>query len=731
MRKLVAAAFAGILLVGPSILLSDTSSAQAQPTPPDKVQVQVLTVDPNSPAASTKPQPLTFMLSLTNATQAPLTGLTITAERGDPIGTQQALDHAIADPQPPTDELAGNVIKPDAPPLTASLPAGATIRLSIHTDSDIPQDAGLCICHDAIYPIYFTVQQQAEDGSTATLGTAQTYLPAFKDPPRKVQVGWIWPLLERPHRLLSQTAFTDDQLAQSVAGGGRLDRLLQVAEQVGATVPMTLVIDPELLAELQTMTTGYQVQESDGSSVAGTGGAAAADWLSRLRGLLDTVPQMEVDLTPYADPDISALVGNGLSWATTMPTAMQDAVMSALGRRLPDSDIAWPAGNQASQGTLAALVQNGARAVVLAGQSVSAPSGQDQVAEPPSGLAQIRTASGSAVAALVSPSVDRYVGPALALGGNGLKLLPELVSEVAIRAIDPASAQYVLLVPPRDLNPDLAVSVRALRAVAQTAWSSAVPLRSALDTTQPTKVVTLLDSSGPSDAEAPGIQAAQQVTNVLPGLTSMFTAADAHSLLGTIPAGVQRVMSNSWAVDPDAQLTAINELQKRLTSLQNGVHLVKPTNGTYTLGSNDSPLPITIDNTLGVTVSVRIQLSTVGNLPGFKADDLGVQSIPTQGKLQLHVPVHVDRAGRIPVQVVLYAPAAETQGGQLTLGESLQLSVHSTALGDIGKVITLLAAVVLALALLVRIVRRVRAGRASIAPLDADAKAALLSGDLT
>ncbi|MEO8887674.1 MAG: hypothetical protein ABI301_02975, partial [Jatrophihabitantaceae bacterium] len=132
---------------------------------------------------------------------------------------------------------------------------------------------------------------------------------------------------------------------------------------------------------------------------------------------------------------------------------------------------------------------------------------------------------------------------------------------------------------------------------------------------------------------------------------------------------------------------------------------------TYTLGSADSPLPITIDNTLNAQVEVRIQLNTVGGLPGFTADDVGVKKIGPQTKLALHVPVHIDRAGRILVQVDLTTPET-VASARAPLGSALVLSVRSTALGEIGKIITFVAGFVLAAALLVRVYRRWRRHRA-------------------
>ena len=72
---------------------------------------------------------------------------------------------------------------------------------------------GLCLCADAIYPLYFTVHYPGT-APTRVVGVAQTYLPAFGvSTPHPVQVGWVWPLIDRPHRVTSDTVFLDDDLA--------------------------------------------------------------------------------------------------------------------------------------------------------------------------------------------------------------------------------------------------------------------------------------------------------------------------------------------------------------------------------------------------------------------------------------------------------------------------------------------------------------------------------------
>ena len=144
-----------------------------------------------------------------------------------------------------------------------------------------------------VYPVALTVQS-AEDGEE--LGRLQTQLPYF--PPgidtTGTRVALLWPLLDRPHRLTGGGAdrgaagerppalFGDDGLADAVRDGGRLDRLLDVAEQVAGSVRLTLLVDPETIEELDRMAAGYRVGASAARSVPGRGAQAAAGWLGRL-----------------------------------------------------------------------------------------------------------------------------------------------------------------------------------------------------------------------------------------------------------------------------------------------------------------------------------------------------------------------------------------------------------------------------------------------------------------
>ena len=74
----------------------------------------------------------------------------------------------------------------------------------------------------------------------------------------------LWPLVDRPHLGVGGT-FLDDSLAASIAPGGRLDGVLAAITGFDAVRgAVTLVVDPELLAELEAMAAGYRVVSTPG-----------------------------------------------------------------------------------------------------------------------------------------------------------------------------------------------------------------------------------------------------------------------------------------------------------------------------------------------------------------------------------------------------------------------------------------------------------------------------------
>ena len=114
-------------------------------------------------------------------------------------------------------------------PLARCQPVAArrAARRARHRRGHLPHDhqqpsttAGICLCQPAgggVYPLYFTRHRRDRAGGdqSGRLRRRPTSRRSTTSP-KPVQVSWVWPLLDRPHRLSTDTVFTDDDLAESV-----------------------------------------------------------------------------------------------------------------------------------------------------------------------------------------------------------------------------------------------------------------------------------------------------------------------------------------------------------------------------------------------------------------------------------------------------------------------------------------------------------------------------------
>jgi hypothetical protein len=188
-----------------------------------------------------------------------------------------------------------------------------------------------------------------------------------------------------------------------------------------------------------------------------------------------------------------------------------------------------------------------------------------------------------------------------------------------------------------------------------------------------------------------------------------------------LPLAVQRLESSAWRQYPDQGKMLAEQLSTQVHTLLTGVRIVVPKHS-YTLASGNSPLPITVHNSLPYPVRIRVQVATLNGLPGFTQRDANKKhTIGPNSTEPLQLNTTVQRPGQIKVQAQLLAPNGAP------LGAPVPLTVHSTALGTIGIVITVVAGAVLAFALLVRLTRRVRRRRRQKAKTLAKAEPAPVS----
>ncbi|MGH3634235.1 MAG: hypothetical protein ACRDTS_09100, partial [Mycobacterium sp.] len=603
----------------------------------------------------------------------------------------------------------------------------------------------LTIERPGVYPLLVNVNGTPDYGDPARLDNARFLLPvvgvpadpadtsadalssvAAPDTSKPVQITMLWPITDRPRLSPGVPGGTipvrlmDDELATSLAAGGRLESLLSAAEfatsrdvdpdgAIGRS--LCLAIDPDLLVTVNAMTGGYVVSDSPEHPSPGTGQAAAAGWLERLRALAHRVC---VAATPYAQADLGAVqrVGDGTLSAIVTNTA-DDIVDQILGVNSVRGATLMADGSLTRR-TVDLLSANGSTVAIAAADSAARDSATGTAA-----TADItpRRVSAQVVAAPFDPTV----GAALAAAGTDpvaptyldASLVVRLAHDSHIarrqdalgsmlwRGLQPdVTPRTEILLPPTTWNLQ-SDDARAVLSTLATAVRSglAVPRPLPALITDARAVTNLTEAPPPLRADtvergrfddAVIAQIADEMRS-LGGLASALTTDNRTGLTGTAytaPLREDMLRAVSQAQRPDtrngpaqARLqivgTTINDLYRAVTIVNPG--------GSYTLATEHSPLPLALHNGLAVPIRVRLHVDAP---PGMTVTDVGEIELPP-GYLPLRVPIEVNFTQRVAIDVALRTPDG------VALGDPVRLSVHSNAYGKVLFAITLTAAAVL------------------------------------
>lgn len=575
-----------------------------------------------------------------------------------------------------------------------------------------------------VYPVLVNVQGVPND-STHTqyrLAVATTLLPVLAPPggapatptgaPAKLTV--LWPLVDTQPRIVGKAAngqvvLSSDQLATSLSPGGRLFGLVDAVRQVAAAQPTVLdslcfAVDPDLLDTVQDMTAGYQVRSGSGT-VAGTGVANAAAWLSTLRTL--TSGRCVLAL-PYADADLAAMAHAGGAALVKLAESQTAAVGKALGTT-PLSDVAWPADGAADPATLAALTSSGIHTVLLDPASVSPTAGDGPV-----------SVGGGGKVVPIDPLASGMLSPR-AVAGNvdeqGIAVQDGIGAAVFRTVFDGHAGGSVLVAPPRRWNPSPGESLLYLRTIGDLVGGHFAT---------PTKLTDLVGApaAGSASLNYPPQAAAAEVNRQI----ALSTVADvAHEqdfmdsirrdptrvgsvlptgLVGPLQLALLRSVSCAWRGGQDAGAqAALADSEAPFTALTRQVSVVQP-NITIALGSSSSRLPVQVVNQLPVDVIVKIGVTGEAGIAPGQANET---QIPAGGSDTVMVAATVTRSGRFSVYANLTTP------GGTPLGNRARFELESSAYGTIILIVTGTAFGLLVLLSGRRIIRRVRTTRAAAA----------------
>lgn len=720
--------------------------AGAQPGPTPFLLVQIDSVTPDIVTTTSDPL-VTVTGRVRNVGDRAVRDVVVRLEHAAAVGSSSELRTDLAGDvdqyQPVADfiTVAPEMARGQDVPFRLAYPLRSTDRPSL--DIETP----------GIYPIMVNVNGTPDYGAPARLDDSRFLLPVLGVPPdeesesiegdalssavppdttQPVGLTMFWPLADRPRLAAGAPGGTrpvrliDDELASSLAPGGRLETMLTAVDFATGpevdpggiiTSAMCLAVDPDLLVTVNAMTGGYVVNNASdaGSGTAthpGTGQQAAVDWLARLKALAQ---RMCVAPTIYAQADLDALhrvAGPALSSIAVHGAAnIVDQILgitSARGASLVgDGPLTGPA--------LQLLSEQG-RTVAIAAADLAGPDVSDSGAAETAATAPVRytanvvaapfdPAVGAALAGMgTHPESPSYLNPSLDIAlkqDTDAARRQDALASLLWRGLRPdVMPRTQILMPPLlwNLTPEDAQSV--LTAVAtsiRTGLSVPRPLRAVIDEANSVTEFAPLPT-GPlgnprgrfDDGVVSGIAA---VNSRLAGLTAALTTDQRTGQTGgeyTAPLREDLLRALSLSVPPDAR----NGLaQQRLTTvggtvedLFNAVSIVNP-GGSYTLATERSPLPLALRNDLPVPIRVRLHIDAP---PGMTVTNPGEIVLPP-GYLPLKVPIEVHFTQRVAVDVSL-----RTAEG-LPLGEPVRLSVHSNAYGKVLFVITLSAGAVLVL----------------------------------
>lgn len=355
----------GLLLLVGLLQVPHAPTAQAAPTGARTVDV---TIDSMSPSAPSKSDSVTVSGTLTNDGRSTITDAHLGMHRGDALGGRSSIDNVSRRtgyvPGADGEEIKGSAKK------IGKLEPGVsrTFTLSVPV-KDLRLD------ENGVYQLGVSVSGRSQASPySQVLGFDRTLLPWQESgAEKKTQLTYMWPLISSTHLTAETDAdaqqtpvFRNDDLAAELAPGGRLQQMVALSKNL----PVTFVIDPDLLATVDAMTKSYRVNGPDGPM--GKNQAVAKQWLHELE---DAAKTHEVVALPFADPDLASLAHHGkhvpsaLSHLGPATDLAEKTVDTILGVK-PRTDFAWPVDGAIDSSVVDVATSAGAHNVITRSDSL-------------------------------------------------------------------------------------------------------------------------------------------------------------------------------------------------------------------------------------------------------------------------------------------------------------------------------------------------------------------------
>ncbi|MFJ8310210.1 MULTISPECIES: DUF6049 family protein [unclassified Streptomyces] len=669
-----AALLVGAPLIAGLLSATATPAAQAAEDSTSAQNVQV-SLDSVAPKAPVKSDTLTISGRVTNKGSQAVTGAHVGLRVGPKLSGRTTIDEAAA--------RTGYSPSSDA----AEIGDGYTVKFA-RLDTGISQDFTLSVPvsklglgDDGVYQLGVSVSgQTANQRYDQVLGIQRTFLPWQPEAieGKKSQLTFLWPLVSSSH-LTAQTGsdaqqtpvFTDDSLAKEIGPGGKLEQMVSLGRQL----PVTWVIDPDLLATVDAMTRNYKIKVGD-NLVAGTSQDVAKEWLSSLEA---AVQGEKVVALPFADPDLASLAHHGrdvpgslshLQSATEVAQKTIDTILHVT----PSVEYSWPVDGAVDPSIVDVATSAGAHNVIARSDSLR----DGAVPYAPTAARPIGGGTNAIVAdARLSTA---FQGDMSMADTSTLAVQEFLAQTLAITLQDTDKQRSIVVAPQRMPTVSQAQTMAAaLHALDPQRWTQPLDL-SAAATAKPDPLAT---TKVPGAGAYPDALRQQELpVNAFQDMKNTQGTLDKFKVILTAPDrvvtpfgnAINREMSTSWRGDSGGAQNYRSGVQLYLDGLTDQVNLIQKS--TATMSGRSATIAVTVQNKLVQGVDhlvLRLQPKSPTRLQlGEDGDAIGAQPVKVDGDRSQSVKFTAiaNANGPVPVTARLY-----TEDGT-PYGEPMEFTVQ-------------------------------------------------------
>ncbi|MBB6415944.1 DUF6049 family protein [Streptomyces sp. AK010] len=552
-------------------------------------------VDSLTPSAPSEGDTVTVSGTVTNNGKQTVTGAHVDLQVGPPLETRSSIDTLARksdDLQGPSGEKVGGKYTEKYSALTPGVAEPFSIS--------VPADK-LDLGRDGVYQLAVSLSgETSAQPWDQVLGIQRTFLPwQPEEAGTKTKTTFLWPLVSSAH-MAAETGsneqqtpvFRDDELAEEISPGGRLEQMVSL----GKGLDVTWVVDPDLLASVDAMTRSYQVRAADGSTTPGKNQEVAKHWLAELQ---QAVTGNEVAALPFGDPDLASLAHNGTNVTGSLghlkeATDVADKTVDTILHVKPSTDFVWPADGAVDPSIVKVATSAGADKVITRSDSL-----QDNLSYTPSAA---RPIGGGTTAVVADSRMSTAFQGDLTKASASTLAVQRFLAQSLTLGLQTGKQRSVVVAPQRMPSVSQAQAMaKALGTLQDGNWSESQDLTAAAkaqpDPAANTKVPSA--SAYPSSLRKQELPRAafEQIARTQGKLDKFKVILTRQSRVVT-PFGraMNREMSTSWRGRGIAAVGYRDGIESYLNGLIDGVKLIQKSE--TKLSGRSATIPVTVQNNL-------------------------------------------------------------------------------------------------------------------------------------